>query len=139
MVKIRNLRKKIKTLSTKLSTINSSWSSVSLKKQGRMSGKMTEKKGQKEKTAERINVEVLEPMASAAQQPVKKKLKPYTKSNMDRHYGNVGTSNKPFEFSPHKLVEIYHNNAAKESDSEEEKNRSKIHVGEENLTIFPKN
>ncbi|XP_044766479.1 uncharacterized protein LOC123322595 [Coccinella septempunctata] len=125
VVKIRSLRKKVKALSSKLSPITSSWSNLSLKYSGRMSGKVSDKKVQKEKTTtvERMNTETVDASSSA---PVKKKLKPYTKTHVDRHYGNV--PGKPFEFSPHKLVEIYHNNAAKESDSEEEKNRSKIHV-----------
>ncbi|XP_045463348.1 uncharacterized protein LOC123673011 [Harmonia axyridis] len=125
VVKIKTLRKRGKTLSSKLSTINSSWSDVSAKRSGRMSGKVNEKKSQKEKM-ERMNTEIIEP--STATTPVKKKLKPYTKTSVDRHYGGSGASSKPFEFSPHKLVEIYHNNAAKESDSEEEKNRTKVQM-----------
>ncbi|KAL3284757.1 hypothetical protein HHI36_018899 [Cryptolaemus montrouzieri] len=90
-----------------------------------MSGKLNERKNQREKQAERIHPEMAEPVTAA---PVKKKLKPYTKPHVDRHYSIAAPSIKPFEFSPHKLVEIYHNNAAKESDSEEEKNKSKIQV-----------
>ncbi|KAK9885846.1 hypothetical protein WA026_013725 [Henosepilachna vigintioctopunctata] len=90
-----------------------------------MSGKTNEKKGAKDKATEKPNNDV----ADLPTAPVKKKLKPYTKPHIERHYANAAMgSNKPFEISPHKLVEIYHNNAAKETDSEEERNKNKIQV-----------